>query len=153
MRILTRTALLAAAALSISAGGNAMQVPAQPVARSTADSALGWGPCPPVFPGECQIAVLHGNPSQPNADILLRVAPGYVLPPHRHTSAERMILLHGRLEVKYQGAPAVVLRQGHYAYGPAGLPHRAACTSDEPCLLFIAFEGPVDAEPFAGKVD
>jgi uncharacterized RmlC-like cupin family protein len=42
---------------------------------------------------------------------------------------------------------------GSYAYGPAGMPHRADCRSKEPCTLFIAFEGPVDAVPHSGALN
>ena len=46
----------------------------------------------------------------------------------------------------------LTLAPGTYAYGPAGLPHRASCTSPEPCPLFIAFEGPVDVLPHEGDI-
>jgi len=124
-----------------------------PIARMAKDPALQWGACPPIFPKGCEIAVLHGDPSRPNADVFLRVAGGMELPAHSHTSAERMILVSGRLNVRYQGAPATTLSPGQYAYGPAKLPHRATCQGAEPCTLFIAFEGPVDAEAFAGSLD
>ena len=55
--------------------------------------------------------------------------------------------------MKYHGADETTLRPGTYAYGPAGLAHRAACVSDEPCVLFIAFNGPVDAMAAEGEVD
>ena len=41
---------------------------------------------------------------------------------------------------------------GHYAYGPAGLAHEGACKSAQPCTLFIAFDGPVDAEAVTGPI-
>jgi mannose-6-phosphate isomerase-like protein (cupin superfamily) len=62
-----------------------------------------------------------------------------------------MVLVSGRLEVVYEGQQPVTLRPGMYAYGPAKLPHRARCASGDPCVLFIAFEGPVDAHPAAGS--
>jgi uncharacterized RmlC-like cupin family protein len=123
------------------------------LAIAAADPALKWGPCPEGMPQGCGIAVLHGDPAKPNADIFLRVPGGAVIPPHAHSSAERMILVSGELEVKYQGANAAALRTGHYAYGPAKLPHRATCRSSEQCTLFIAFEGPVDVLPVAGTLD
>jgi mannose-6-phosphate isomerase-like protein (cupin superfamily) len=116
-------------------------------ARSAGDSVLQWGGCPPIFPAGCQIAVLHGDPAQPNADIFLRVPGGMELANHTHTSAERINLVSGELRVHYQGQEAVTLRVGDYAYGPAGLPHAARCVSQTPCTLFIAFEQPVDAHP------
>ncbi|MGH8197708.1 MAG: cupin, partial [Steroidobacteraceae bacterium] len=33
------------------------------------------------------------------------------------------------------------------AYGPAKLPHSAYCLKGAACVLFIAFEAPVDAVP------
>lgn len=124
-----------------------------PLAKAASDPALEWGPCPEVMPEGCGIAVLQGDPAKPNADIFLRVPGGSAIPPHAHSSAERMILVSGALEVKYQGSPAALIETGHYAYGPAKLPHRATCRSSEPCTLFIAFEGPVDVLPVEGELN
>jgi quercetin dioxygenase-like cupin family protein len=60
-----------------------------------------------------------------------------------------MVLISGELHVTYQGQDPAVLRPGMYAYGPAKLVHHARCTSSDSCVLFIAFEGPVDAIPVA----
>lgn len=117
-----------------------------PLAIKASDSSVTWGVCPAIFPGACEIAVLHGDPAKPNSDIMLRVGAGYELPRHRHSSAERMILLEGKLRVKYDGTEEVELTPATYAYGPAGLPHEGKCVSQSRCILFIAFEGAVDAE-------
>ena len=58
-----------------------------------------------------------------------------------------MVLVTGELEVAYDGQQPATLKPGMYAYGPAKLPHSAACQSKDACVLFIAFEGPVDAVP------
>ena len=108
-------------------------------------SHLKWGACPPIFTQGCEVAVLHGNPAKKNADVFLKVAPNTVLPHHLHTSAERMILVRGELKVTYDGQQPVVMKPGAYAYGPAKLPHTAECTGKGTCVLFIAFEQPVDA--------
>ncbi|MDX1517505.1 MAG: cupin domain-containing protein [Woeseiaceae bacterium] len=112
-----------------------------------ADPELAWGPCPEFMPAGCEIAVLHGDPAKPNVDILFRVPGGSVIPPHAHTSAERMILLSGELEVTYEGQDTVTIGAGQYAYGPAGAPHDAYCAQGDDCVLFIAFEEPLDAYP------
>ena len=117
-----------------------------PLARTIKDPALQWGPCPSVFPAGCEIAVLHGDPAQPNADVFFKVGPGYSIPHHWHTSAERMTLVSGQLRVTYDGHDPVTLEVGSYAYGPARAPHTGECLSKEPCVLFIAFEGPVDVQ-------
>jgi mannose-6-phosphate isomerase-like protein (cupin superfamily) len=119
------------------------------LARSVSDAELQWGPCPAFFPGGCQIAPLHGDPAQPNADVFFRVPARYDLPAHWHTSAERMVLVSGELHITYDDQEPAILRPGMYAYGPAKAAHRGRCASDVPCVLFIAFEGPVDATPVA----
>lgn len=115
------------------------------ITHRASDAALAWGPCPPFMPKGCEIAVLHGNPAEPNADVFLRLPGKAVIPNHWHSSAERMVLAQGVLEVTYDGQAPVTLRPGTYAYGPAKAPHQAVCRSATPCVLFIAFEQPVDA--------
>jgi mannose-6-phosphate isomerase-like protein (cupin superfamily) len=135
------------------AANGAARATEPPLARAAADPNLQWGPCPEGLPKGCGIAVLHGDPAQPKADIFLRLPGGSVVPPHTHTSTERMILVSGDLAVKYRGAPEAVLRAGHYAYGPAKLPHRAECRGSEACVLFIAFQDPVDLIPYEGPLE
>ena len=125
----------------------------KPLALKITDTTLKWGPCPDIFPKGCEIAVLHGEPARPNADVFLRVPPNYTIPPHWHTSAERMVLVGGQLLVEYFGHKPATLEKGMYAYGPAKAPHQATCKSEDPCVLFIAFEGPVDAHPPAAAKD
>jgi quercetin dioxygenase-like cupin family protein len=56
-----------------------------------------------------------------------------------------MVLISGELRVAYEGQEPVVLTPGTYAYGPPGRSHGGDCASATPCILFIAFEAPVDA--------
>ena len=141
--------LAASAASAQTPGGMTSESPAPPVAPvwSAQDPGLEWGPCPPFMPEGCAIAVLHGDPAQANADVFLKVPGGAVIPRHRHTSAERMVLVSGQMRVTYDGQQETVLHPGSYAYGPATLPHVGTCAAGEPCVLFIAFESPVDAMP------
>jgi quercetin dioxygenase-like cupin family protein len=118
-----------------------------PLARTAKDAQLKWGPCPAFLPKGCEIAVLHGDPSKNNADVFFKVPGKSVIPRHWHTSAERMVLVAGELHVTYDGHKTAVLKPGTYAYGPAKLPHKAECKSAGACVLFIAFESPVDAVP------
>ena len=111
------------------------------------DDSLQWGPCPDFMPAGCEIAVLHGDPAKPNVDILFRVPGGSAFPNHWHTSAERMILLSGELHVTYEGQEKAVIEAGSYAYGPAERPHDGYCAEGDHCVLFIAFEAPLDAFP------
>ena len=132
------------AALSLATAALAQEAP---IARTATDTQLKWGGCPEFLPKGCQLAVLHGDPSKPNADVFLKVPGGSTLARHWHTSAERMVLVAGEMHVTYDGHKPVVLKAGSYAYGPAKLPHSAQCKGKAACVLFIAFEGPVDAVP------
>ena len=114
---------------------------------ATAEAELEWGACPEFMPEGCGIAVLQGDPEDRNADVFFRLRGGTTAPHHWHTSAERMVLVSGTLEVNYDGQEPVSMEAGTYAYGPARLPHITHCVSEEDCVLFIAFEEPVDAHP------
>ncbi len=116
-----------------------------PLAYAMDSPALQWGPCPAFFPAGCQIAVLHGDPAKPNVDIFFKVPGNYDFPAHWHSSAERMTLLAGAMDVTYQGQATTRLKTGMYAYGPAKAVHWGRCVSATPCVLFIAFEAPLDA--------
>lgn len=118
------------------------------ISYSIDDKSIEWGQCPGFFPAGCQIAVLHGDPTKPNVDIFFKVPGNYDLPAHWHTSPERMTLLSGALNIRYRGQPTTELKTGMYAYGPAKAVHEGRCVSDEPCVLFIAFEDPLDAVEF-----
>ena len=135
-------ALLVVAAPSVMANEPAL-------AHTFAEAKLQWGPCPPFLPKGCGIAVLHGDPAKPNVDVFLKVPAGSTIPAHTHTSAERMVLVSGELDVTYEGQAPIKLKRGSYAYGPAGKSHHAVCAKGAPCVLFIAFESPLDAMPTA----
>jgi quercetin dioxygenase-like cupin family protein len=111
------------------------------------DSQLKWSPCPAFLPKGCAIAVLHGDPAKDNVDVFFKVPARSTIPLHWHSSAERMVLVAGELHVTYDGQKTAVLRPGTYAYGPAKQSHHGFCASTSPCILFIAFESPLDAVP------
>jgi quercetin dioxygenase-like cupin family protein len=137
--------------LSASPAGAQSPEPEPAIVRTADDDQLQWGPCPAFLPEGCQIAVLHGDPAKPNADVFFRVPGKSKLALHWHTSAEHMVLLAGELHVSYESQSPAIMKPGTYAYGPARRPHSGVCASDTPCVLFIAFESPVDAIPVDGK--
>lgn len=119
------------------------------VAFNINDNSLEWGGCPDFMPEGCNIAVLHGDPSAENTDILFKVPANSDIPMHWHNSAERMVLISGEMEVTYEGEDTQKMKAGTYAYGPSRKPHTAKCKDSGPCVLFIGFIKPVDA--FSGK--
>ena len=115
------------------------------VVRSFEDPSLEWGACPPFMPEGCNIAVLHGDPSKTDVDVLFKVNGKSSIPNHWHNSHERMVLLTGKLQVTYKGESTQTMNVGDYAFGPAKKPHTAKCISKDPCILFIGFGEPLDA--------
>ena len=145
LRTTALVCVLAASTASIASGEES------PAANTFKDAQLKWGPCPAFMPKGCSIAVLHGDPAKANADVFLKIPAGSEAPAHAHTSAERMVLISGELQVTYDGKAPVTLKPGMYAYGPAKAVHKATCAKGEPCVLFIAFESPIDAYEAALK--
>jgi quercetin dioxygenase-like cupin family protein len=149
--IVRSAALLASLLVVGSLGGFFTQAEAsaqeQALTRRADDAQLQWTPCPPFLPEGCGIAILHGDPAKDNVDVFFKVPAKSTIPLHWHTSAERMILVAGELHVTYEGQKTAVLEPGTYAYGPAKRPHTGSCVSAVPCVLFIAFESPLDAVP------
>ena len=115
------------------------------ISRIHKDPQLKWNPCPPIFPKGCEVTVLHGDPANGRSDVFLRTPANSRLPLHWHTSPEHMILVAGELHVTYEGQKPSILRAGSYAYGPAKAKHEARCANAGACVLFIAFESPIDA--------
>lgn len=113
--------------------------------RQFQDANLEWGSCPAFMPESCGLAVLQGDPGERDTDVFFRLRSGTTAPHHWHTSAERMVLVAGKMWVHYDGQEPVVIRPGNYAYGPPELPHVARCESEQDCVLFISFDDPVDA--------
>jgi mannose-6-phosphate isomerase-like protein (cupin superfamily) len=146
MPAITRALAVAAAVVGLSASSANAQSSA-PLVFSASDKGIKWGDCPAFLPKGCQIGVLQGDPAKPNVDIFFKVPGKSKIAAHKHTSAERMVLVQGEMQVTYDGHKPVTLKRGSYAYGPAGLAHEAVCRSAEPCVLFIAFEQPLDAIP------
>lgn len=143
---LASTLLLSLITGLMAQNGSGDEMPNSIAVSSSDYSALEWVGCPPPLDGEgCHITVLQGDPSKPNSDILFKLSPGASVPRHWHSSAERMIMISGELHVTYDGEETQVLKAGGYAYGPANKPHDAKCADGEDCVLFIAFEKPVDS--------
>lgn len=138
-------ALLACSAIALSVFDGVRAAENAAPTRAFDDPALAWSDCPAFMPRGCGIAVVHGDPAGDNADVFFRVPPKARIPLHWHTSNERMVLVSGRLRVQVDGQEPVMLGVGTYGLMPARRPHSATCESEVPCVLFIAFDAPVDA--------
>lgn len=135
--------------LVLSSAGHYALAAEKALVISHLDQSLQWGPCPDFIPKGCEIAVLQGDPAKTNLDIYFKVPADFAIPHHFHTSQERMVLVSGKLDVKYDNQDSVTINVGEFAYGPAKLPHSAYCHKGAPCVLYIGFVEPLDAMPIA----
>ena len=74
-------------------------------------------PWQPLYPG-VEIKTLHQDPNQNLHVMLMRYAPGAIIPQHRHTAVEHIFVLEGSVEDEYGACTA-----GNYALRPPGCVH------------------------------
>ena len=147
-KLISRVLLIALMFLPVVSSSFAQTSAQEPALDLTVqDAQLKWNPCPAFMPKGCVIALLHGDLAKDNADVFFKMPAHSTIPTHSHTSAERIVVVAGKLHVTYEGQQTSVITPGTYAYGPAKRSHKVFCASAEDCVLFIAFESPVDAIP------
>jgi 2,4'-dihydroxyacetophenone dioxygenase len=102
----------------------------------------------PLGPGEAlkPLRFLRGNRGRV---LLLRLEPGCVVPPHRHTGDVHVINLTGYPELIDSGE---VVGPGDYVYEPAGNADTWRAIGDEPCTLFIVTRGVMEYVDDRGAV-
>lgn len=97
----TTAALCAACLLSLSQPSDA-QMPAKQYSPrhdlSLTPGEMAWAKAPDLFPPGAEMTILEGDPARPGPfTIRLKFPSGYLLPPHRHTAAERFTVISGML--------------------------------------------------------
>ncbi len=113
------------------------------LAVSADSSDLDWLACPEFLP--CTFAIVRGELGGNDMDIFLKFPSKAEIPFHTHTSSERMIMIRGEFHTTYEGQDRVKLNPGDYAYSPAELAHDGYCASQQECILFVAYDTPLDA--------
>lgn len=93
-----------------------------------APSAIKWVDAPPSLPPGSQIAIISGDPSQPQPFVIrARVPAGYRVPPHWHPTAENLTVLTGTIALgmgeQFDQAALTDLAPGGYATMPADMRH------------------------------
>ena len=91
----------------------------------------GWQP----FLDGIRMKVLHEDGN--TLSYLLRLAPGAILPAHRHVQDEECMVLQGDLRCGHD----LVVRAGDYHRAREGVPH-GQITTDHGALVFIRGEAP-----------
>jgi 2,4'-dihydroxyacetophenone dioxygenase len=102
----------------------------------------------PLGPGESfkPLRFLSGNRGRV---LLLRLEPGCVVPPHRHTGDVHAFNLEGSRELIDNGQ---VVGPGDYVYEPAGNADTWRVVGDSPCTVFIVTRGVMEYLDDQGQV-
>lgn len=82
-------------------------------------------------------------PARGPRQLLLRVDPGTVVGLHRHHGEVHSFMLAGA-RVLLDPAGHVEVRAGAYVYEPAGTVDSWIAVGDEPCIVHISIDGPMD---------
>jgi quercetin dioxygenase-like cupin family protein len=104
-----------------------------------------WGEGPASLPAGAQMVILDGHPGKNGPfTIRLKMPPGYKIPPHTHTVAERITVISGAVYLgigkKFDDTAGRQLNAGDFAVLPPGVPHFAWSTTE--AVLQIHSEGP-----------
>ena len=78
----------------------------------------------PGLPKCLTVAVLRGDPSKEAATMMLKFAPGCVVPWHWHTVGEQLVIISGAGAAEMKDGKAASMHAGDYAYLPAKSVHQ-----------------------------
>ena len=78
----------------------------------------------PGLPACLTVAVLRGDPSKESAALMLKFAPGCVVPWHWHTAGEQLVLVSGAGTAEMKDGKPAGMHPGDYAYLPAKSVHQ-----------------------------
>jgi quercetin dioxygenase-like cupin family protein len=95
-----------------------------------------------VYDREIGVRLLYEDPVTKAEHYLIRYPGGMQARPHRHTPAQTIVVLEGRLAVNDE-----VIGPGSYCHFPPGVPMVHAPAGDDGCLFVTIFHGPSDVEP------
>jgi quercetin dioxygenase-like cupin family protein len=98
-----------------------------------------------------QSVLLWGNPQQGEHAMLRKFPAGYAPPPHKHPSAERVVVVAGTIVVRYSGAVEKRLGPGSYSEIPANMEHAVKCADEAECVFVLASPGPFAIMPVPNK--
>lgn len=99
-----------------------------------------------VYDREIGLRLLYEDPESGAEHYLVRYPAGLKARLHRHSAAQTIVVLEGRLAVNDE-----VIGPGAYCHFPAGETMFHAATVEEPCLFVTIFHGPFDVEPVGGE--
>ncbi|HEX2031641.1 MAG TPA: cupin domain-containing protein [Actinomycetota bacterium] len=97
---------------------------------------------PVIYDRDIGLRLLHRDPATGAEHYVVRYPAGLRAVAHRHTAAQTIVVLEGRLHVNDR-----VIGPGGYCHVPPGETMRHAPAGGDPCLFLTVFHGPFDVEP------
>lgn len=106
---------------------------------------ISWGPCPPVLPAGCEMAVLEGDPRSASLfTVRFRTTAPFELSPHWHPRHERVTIFEGQIGIGFGNEvdreSAQWFGPGDYYVNAKGAHHFVL--SDGPALIQVTGIGP-----------
>jgi len=99
-----------------------------------------------VYDREIELRLLHQDRGSGAEHYVVRYPAGLRARPHRHTAAQTVVVLEGRLRVNDD-----VIGPGAYCHFPGGETMFHGPAGDEGCLFVTIFHGPFDVEPLGDE--
>jgi quercetin dioxygenase-like cupin family protein len=97
-----------------------------------------------------QGVLLWGDPKTGEHGMLRKFPAGYAPPPHKHPSAERVVVVSGTIVVRHSGGSAKSLGPGSYSEIPANMVHAVKCEEQSDCEFLLTSPGPFAIIPAPG---
>lgn len=101
---------------------------------------------PVIYDRDIGMRLLYEDPASGAEHYLIRYPAGLGALLHRHTAAQTIVVIEGRLVVNDQ-----TIGPGAYVHFPAGEPMFHAPAGSEGCVFVTIFHGPADVEPLGER--
>jgi mannose-6-phosphate isomerase-like protein (cupin superfamily) len=99
---------------------------------------------------KCLLSALEtGDAATGPSTWILKAPPGCVVPWHRHTAEEQLIIISGAVLAEMSDHPPTRLGPGGFAVMGSQMPHQFSCRGKSPCLMMVSFDRAYDI--FWGK--
>ena len=97
---------------------------------------------PVIYDRAIGLRLLYRDPRSGAEHYVVRYPSDLMARTHRHTAAQTIVVLEGRLDVNGR-----IIGPGSYCHFPGGEAMRHAPAGGESCLFVSIFHGPFDLEP------
>ena len=89
-------------------------------------------------------ALETGNPQNGPSTWILKAPAGCVVPWHRHTAQEQLLIVAGDVRAEMTDHPPTLLQAGGFAMMPGRMAHQFTCQGTQACVMFVTFDGVYD---------